>query len=218
MKRILLASLIGFMSGSLLAAEPEWNAPNEDKTAALAHRGDPIAGKVAYEICRGCHGADARGRSDALYPQLAGQHATVLIKQMVDVRLGHRDDPKMEPFVSKDALTPVEISDIASYLALLPTPVTNGKGDGADLVRGERLYRQDCQVCHGKYGEGDAEKFYPVVASQHYEYLNRELVLIRDGRRQNAYPEMIKVVKNYSDDEIRAVSDFMSRLVLPANR
>jgi cytochrome c553 len=195
-----------------------WNKPNEEETRALRHAGDPVKGKVAYEVCRGCHGADAAGRNDAIYPQLAGQHTTVLIKQMVDVRAGRRDNPKMHPFVGDWVVTAEEVADIAAYLNGLPVPATNAKGDGANLVRGKALYDKSCASCHGNAGEGSARKFYPMVAAQHYAYLLNESVQIRDGWRRNASPKMVKVIKKYSDKDLEAVSDYMARLPPPTGR
>ena len=69
--------------------------------------------------------------------------------------------------------------------------------------------------CHGDYGEGSAEKFYPVLAGQHYKYMLRQITEIRDGVRRNANPDMVKVVKKYSDEDLAAVVDYMSRLEWP---
>jgi cytochrome c553 len=131
---------------------------------------------------------------------------------MVDVRAGRRDNPKMHPFVAEWVVSSEEVADIAAYLAQLPIPPTNLKGDGTALARGQALYERDCATCHGAQGEGDAEEFYPRVAHQHYSYLDHESKLIRDGGRRNANPEMVKAIKGYSDAEIAAVSDYMSRL------
>jgi len=193
-----------------------WNQPDKEKAKALKRKGDPVKGKEAYKGCQGCHKPDASGRAEDEFPQLAGQHATVLIKQMVDVRAGRRDNPKMHPFVGEWVVTAEEIADIAAYLNSLPTPTTNGKGDGKDLDKGKKLYDKDCASCHGDAGEGVAKKFYPMVASQHYRYLLREAREIRDGGRRNAYPKMVKVIKKYTDDDLAAVSDYMSRLPPPA--
>ena len=181
-------------------------------TRLVALKADPFKGKVAYEICRGCHKADGSGKGDALYPQLAGQHASVTIKQLVDVRAGRRVSPKMHPFVDKDVVASNEIADIAAYLSLLPTPNTNGKGDGKQTGLGKHLYNRDCASCHGKRGEGDGSKFYPRVAGQHFAYLKRETLESRDKGRRNANTEMVKVLKHYVDADIEAVSDYMSRL------
>lgn len=189
-----------------------WNQPNEEQMLALAHEGDPLKGEEAYRICRGCHQADGSGRADALYPQLAGQHATVLVKQMVDVRVGLRDNPKMHPFIAEWVVSAHEVADIAAFLAALPIPGDNLKGDGSALTQGQALYAKDCAVCHGERGQGDAEAFYPRVAAQHYSYLAHESRLIRDGGRRNANPEMVKAIRYYTDADIAAVSDYLSRL------
>jgi cytochrome c553 len=55
-----------------------------------------------------------------------------------------------------------------------------------------------------------------MVAAQHYRYLLRELVHIGDGSRRNSQAEMVKVVKPYSQAELEAVADHMSRLPPPA--
>jgi len=190
----------------------EWNQSDPEMAAILASRGDPAKGKVAYKGCLGCHRADAAGKADALYPQLAGQHPSVLIKQVMDVRAGRRDSPKMHPFIEKEAISNDDLANIAAYLHAMPVPASNGKGSGKQLDLGKHLYERDCASCHGKKGEGDGAKFYPRVASQHYKYLLRETFESRDRSRRNANPDMVKVLKHYVDSDIEAVSDYMSRL------
>lgn len=189
-----------------------WNEMHAEKLQALKAKGDVLRGEIAFEYCQGCHRAGALGRVDGTYPRLAGQHATVLIKQLTDIRAGRRDNPRMYPFADRHVLSPQDIADVALYLQGLPVPANNGKGPGDNLDRGRTLYENDCASCHGDDGEGDENKFYPRVSGQHYAYLLREGVEIRDGRRRNANPRMVKVVKPYSDSDMRAVSDYMSRL------
>ncbi|BAU46732.1 cytochrome C [Sulfurifustis variabilis] len=189
-----------------------WDAPVREEVEALRREGNAARGREAYEVCRGCHGADAAGRPDGSYPRLAGQHATVLIKQLADIRAGRRDNQKMYPFASRHVLDVQGIADLAAYLEGLPAPEANGRGEGTDLERGRRLYERDCASCHGKDGAGDAARFYPALAGQHYRFLLRELHDIRDGKRRNANPEMVQVVKPYTEPEMEAVSDHLSRL------
>jgi cytochrome c553 len=170
-----------------------------------------LRGEIAFEVCQGCHRAGALGRIDGSYPRLAGQHATVLVKQMTDVRAGRRDNPKMYPFADKHVIGPQDIADIAVYLEKLPAPPGNGKGKGENLALGKKLYDLDCASCHGDKGMGDSDKFYPRVAGQHYEYLLRESFAIRNGERRNAHPKMVKLIHDYSDADIVTVSDYMSR-------
>lgn len=210
---VLLLALLVWATAS---AQTLWNAGYPEKTEALALKGDVARGEAAFVICQGCHRVGALGRADGSYPRLAGQHATVLIKQLVDVRSGRRSNPKMLPFADHQALSVQEIADIGAYLQQLPVPADQGQGDGKDLSRGRQLYERDCASCHGSNGMGDAEKFHPRVNGQHYRYLVREGRMIRDGERRNGNPEMLTTIRNYSDEEIAAVADYMARLPVGA--
>ncbi|MGA8390610.1 MAG: c-type cytochrome [Burkholderiaceae bacterium] len=215
LSRCLPGLLLASLGCSLALASPpqeRWNTPYAEKTAALELKGDIVRGESAFVICQGCHRVGALGRSDGSYPRLAGQHATVLIKQLSDVRSGRRSNLKMLPFADHQALSMQDVADIAAYLRSLPVPASQGQGPGNDLARGRQLYERDCQVCHGRQGEGKADKFFPRVSGQHYQYLLREGGLIRDGKRRNAHPDMVQAISTYSDDDNAAVSDYMSRL------
>jgi cytochrome c553 len=192
----------------------QWNEQLGEKVEALKLTGDVENGEEAFEICSACHLPSGAGRPDGTFPQLAGQHTTVIIKQIADIREGLRDNPIMYPF-AKTLIDPQELADVSAYIETLSIPTDNGKGPGTNLERGKELYDANCVECHGDYGEGDTEKFYPVLAGQHYKYMLRQITDIRDGRRRNANPDMVKVVKKYSDDDLSSVVDYMSRLEWP---
>ncbi|MCE5181715.1 MAG: c-type cytochrome [Betaproteobacteria bacterium] len=192
-----------------------WNADAGEKIEILKLKGNAERGKEAYQGCQGCHKPNGAGLPDGAYPQLAGQHASVLIKQMADMREGRRDNPKMFPFAGKHVVNTQEIADIAVYLQGMKIPHDNGKGPGTSLARGKDLYLKDCQTCHGENGGGNEKKFYPVLAGQHFKYMLRQIRDIRDGKRRNANPKMVKAVQGYSDAEAEAVVDYMSRLSMP---
>ncbi|MBI5330528.1 MAG: c-type cytochrome [Betaproteobacteria bacterium] len=189
-----------------------WNKADPETTKALLHKGDAARGKEAYRVCRGCHKQDGSGLVNGDYPQLAGQLSSVLIKQMADMRAGRRDNSKMHPFVGMDLVLTDDLADIAAFLNGLPPPPQIGKGDGKRLERGKELYKKDCAFCHGKNGEGNAKWFYPKVSQQHYRYLLRQIQEIREQGRRNSNPDMIEAAKDYSDRDLEAVSDYMSRL------
>jgi cytochrome c553 len=192
----------------------KWNEGETEQVEALGLAGDLERGEEAYEVCSACHLPSGAGRPDGTFPQLAGQHTTVIIKQMADIRAGIRDNMIMYPFASV-LIDPQELADVAVYIESLAIPTDNGKGDGKALKRGKELYVRDCESCHGAHGEGDAAKFYPVLAGQHYKYMLRQALEIRDGKRRNANPEMIEVIKSYTDADIDAIVDYMSRLQMP---
>jgi cytochrome c553 len=189
-----------------------WNAAEADKLRAMLASGDPARGEQAFMSCRGCHRAQALGRPDGSYPRLAGQHGTVLVKQLTDVQAGRRANEKMLPFADHGVLDTRDIGDVATYLTRLPVPPDNGKGPGTDLATGQAQYDKLCASCHGPRGEGDAAMFYPRVSGQHFKYLLRETVDIRDGKRKNADPRMVEVTRGLPDPMLTSIADYMSRL------
>jgi cytochrome c553 len=191
-----------------------WNEAKGEKLEALELTGDPENGEEIFEICSACHLPSGAGRPDGTFPQLAGQHSTVLIKQMADIRMGLRDNPIMYPF-AKTMVDPQELADVSAYIQTLPIPGDNGRGNGENLEQGKALYDANCVECHGEFGEGSEKDFYPVLAGQHYKYMLRQVTDIRDGRRRNANPDMVEIVKKYTDEELDAVVDYMSRLEWP---
>jgi cytochrome c553 len=180
--------------------------------AVLALDGDAEAGRALYQTCAVCHLPDAGGRADGTFPRLAGQHRSVIVRQLIDIREGRRANPIMQPH-ARELLDAQEIADVASYVASLPVPPTApGRGPGNDLEGGAELYQRDCVGCHGARGEGDAQRAIPALAGQHYAYLLREIRAVAAGRRGNRDAHMEHPIRDYSDAELRAVVDYASRL------
>lgn len=190
-----------------------WGQMNRERAEALRLTADPVRGKEAFRGCRGCHRPDGAGVRDGTYPRLSGQHASVIIKQVTEVRAGVRINPKMDPFASDHAVSVQEITDIAAYLERLESTRENGKGPDDRTARGRQLYEGgDCIKCHGRRGEGNADEVFPVVAAQHYGYLLREMLHIQEGTRGNSHPDMVKAIAGFSQADLEAVADYLSRL------
>lgn len=196
----------------------QWAKMEGEMKEALAVKGVAKKGEEGYEVCGACHLPSGAGRPDGTFPQLAGQHTTVLIKQMADIRMGLRDNPTMYPF-AKELVDPEELAHVAAYIQSLCIPTDHGKYEGADaaiqIAKGKDLYQKQCLECHGKSGEGNKEKFYPVIAGQHYKYLLRQMTEIRDGHRRNANPDMVKVIKPYTNEQLVAISAYQASLSMP---
>lgn len=195
----------------LQAAGARWNLGSVEQTQALKLTGDAVRGENAYQVCVGCHQGDGGGQPDGVFPRLAGQHRTVVIKQLADIRLGRRDVPIMYPFASTIGGAQ-ELADLATYVSGLKPYAHHGQGPGTSLELGHRLYLRDCAMCHGVQGEGNADRFFPRLEGQHFKYLLRQVVEIKSGTRRNANPEMTRMIRAYSPDELTAVADWASRL------
>lgn len=98
MKSVLVVALAGALLGA--------------SGATLA--GDAAAGKAKAATCAGCHGA-AGVSNNPIWPNLAGQKAAYLVKQMKAFRDGSRDDPMMSPMAKP--LSDADIDNLAAYFA-----------------------------------------------------------------------------------------------------
>jgi cytochrome c553 len=194
-----------------------WHSGGGEEDEALHLKPDFNNGREVYEVCSACHQPEGWGLTDGTFPQLAGQHTKVIIKQLADIRALNRDNPTMYPFALPSQIGgPQAIADVAAYIQRLRMNPEPGTGDGKDLVLGKKLYADNCQRCHGADGEGDNDKFYPRIQAQHYSYLLRQYEWIKAGKRRNANPEMVKQIQGFSDRDTKAVLDYVSRLKPPA--
>jgi len=183
---------------------------------ALQLEADIANGLRIYRICAECHQPEGWGVADGSYPQLAGQHRKVVIKQLADIRAGLRVNPEMCPYASAKRIGGAQaVADVAGYIDTLEISVDTGKGPGKDLERGAARYAEKCARCHGESGEGDGDKYIARLQSQHYAYLLRQFLAIRAGERGNADPEMVDHIRDISDAEARAILDYVSRLEPP---
>jgi cytochrome c553 len=194
----------------------QWMKEGGEREGALKLTPNLEHGKDVFEVCSACHMPEGWGRVDGTFPELAGQHRTVLIKQLTDIREGNRDNPTMYPFALPSEIGGEQsVADVTAYISKLPMNPENGVGPGLDVAHGEQLFKDNCVRCHGPNGEGNEEKYYPRIQGQHYQYLLRQYQWIKAGRRRNANPDMIAQIKNFSDKDTVDVLDYVSRLKPP---
>ncbi len=210
--RILLVAALLFSS----AAGAE--APLDDElTLAMAATPNVEAGKEVFKLCIVCHQTESWGIVDGSYPQLAGQHSSVIIKQIADIRAGNRDNPSMLVIAQEKVMGgPQAIADVTAYIQTLPMNPNPGVGPGNKLGKAERLYFRKCAECHGSNGQGDPDRYFPRIQGQHYAYLLRQLEWIRDGKRRNANAEMARRVNKLKPADLSLLADYLSRISPPA--
>lgn len=180
---------------------------------ALALTPNLEKGLEIYRDCALCHMPEGWGLVSGVVPQIAGQHRTVIIKQLADIRAGNRDAVLMLPYASVEAIGGAQaVADVAGYIDTLEISVENGKGPGRELELGKRVYGENCARCHGATGEGNAEEYVPRVQAQHYGYLVRQFQSIQEGKRKNANAEMVKQIHDFTEPQSHAVLDYVSRL------
>lgn len=210
----LAAPMLALWAVALAAPAGALEGPtlNQELDQALNLTPNLENGRELYQNCIGCHGESGWGSTDGVYPQIAGQHRNVIVKQIVDIRFKLRDNPVMLPFVERDVLGgPQALVDIAGYVSSLPMNPNPGVGPGTDLARGEMLFDRKCAVCHLNDGEGEDEILFPKITGQHYVYMLRELNWMKEGKRRNALRGMVNRIRRMTPADLKAVADYVSR-------
>lgn len=179
-------------------------AAHRELVAAMHSKPDLERGAELFQTCAGCQGSEGEGVRDGRVPRIAGQHASVLIEQLVDYRHNHRWDPYMEHLADWPELPDAQaLADVAGLR--LRDEVANGKGNGELVRRGAGQYARLCLRCHGAHGEGDARHAIP---------RERQIYDAVDGRRPSFCAPHIRLLARLERDDIVGVADYISRLPL----
>jgi len=210
----LLASFI--LMGSALAADAAHAPP-------AAAKADPAKGGSLYDsgdnarglpACASCHGAGGNSTINT-NPKLAGQVDTYIHKQLVDFTTPNRNQPVMTTYARM--LSEDEKKNIAAYLAT-QQPKQGAARNKDTLELGRKIYRGGiadrgvaaCASCHGATGSGIPAQ-YPRLAGQHQDYTVAQLQAFKSGARKNS-PQMDTLAKRMSDEEMKAVADYIAGL------
>ena len=183
--------------------------------------GDPKAGKTKSELCHGCHGVNGMSIDPTTFPNLAGQYAGYIFKQVQDFQLGNRHDDTMSS-MAQMVTSKEDLKDIAVYFQ--SQKKMKGKPTNSALAKkGKGIFENGnpktgvygCINCHGKNGKGKSPtiSLFPVIGGQTKAYLVKQLNDLKSGKRQNDPAGMMAAIaKKLSDKEIQAVAEYLSGL------
>lgn len=196
------------------ASQVAWTTETRRKLA----QGNASAGSAIAQTCNGCHGI-AGISADAIIPNLAGQSAAAIYKQLEDFRSGRRNADLMGVYVS--ALSEQNLLDLAAHYALLPNPAGTTSSTNAAAHRlvevGDPLRGMaPCGSCHGQAGITLGA---PGLRGQQRAYLEQQLQSFRDGSRQNDISKQMRsVASQLTGDEIAMLAAYYSNLGSAAGR
>jgi cytochrome c len=177
---------------------------------------DEVKGESLYvkNLCQTCHGDAGRKSISNSYPNLDGQKSEYLYRQLIDIKSGERNNGMSA--VMRSVLTNVSNSDfksIAVYLSRLIS-LNNGKNESIVFAEGKALYKEKlCHTCHGPRGKNTIGDNYPRVAGQNEEYLVRQLLDMKNNKRNNGMTKaMSPFLKMTNELQIKKIAKYLSNL------
>lgn len=182
-----------------------------DRAMARAAPGEAVGRGATLALnCTMCHGAQGLSSSDI--PNLGGQYAEVVHKQLHDYRAGLRDSAVMQALTR--GLSDRDIVDLAAYYAYLPkarTTATTYDEPLPALVRVGAPLRNiaPCMSCHGGV---DQKLGAPWIEGMPRAYLIQQLEAFKSGARRNdGQAQMRNMARAMTTREIEEVAAFYAR-------
>lgn len=181
-------------------------------------QGNAAAGEQKVAVCASCHGVGGNSQIPA-NPNLAGQNAKYLVKQLTEFKSGARQNPTMSAMVG--GLSDQDIEDIAAYYAAQEAAITGATPGEEALALGESIYRSGnqeiaaaaCTACHSPTGRGNGPAGFPAIGGQHQEYTLGQLRAFRAGDRDNDLNGMMRtIVERLTDRELAALANYIAGL------
>ena len=175
---------------------------------AMPALADATAGEKKSASCTTCHGNDGNSAA-AAYPNLAGQTAPYLYKQLKDFKEGRRKSVVMSPMVG--FMSDQDMQDLADYFSIQHPQRASFAPDPALAAEGKKITQElACVSCHQSNFKGLNE--FPRVTRQQYNYTVKQLQDFRDGARSNDYGTMGPTTKNLTDEQFKAFVHYISTL------
>lgn len=169
--------------------------------AASAGRGEKIAEE---QKCQKCHGKLGIAEDEDA-PNIAGQKAAYINKQLADYKEGARDEKSMTKAAKK--LNPQDMADLGAFYAMQKPEKAIGKAKPPALVTGgdEKRFLLPCGSCHGKKGEGWGHEVPVLTGQKGTPFLDAMKAFKEEDRANDHFGRMRFIAMQMSDDEIQQV-------------
>jgi len=178
-------------------------------TLSRSDRGSVQRGATLAQQCAACHGPVGVSSTD--FPNLAGQYAVVIYKELRDFKSGARVGAVMAPLAQP--LSEEDMVDLAAYYASLPRlPAYHPEQQMPAprvVVNGSPL--RDIAPCGACHGSLDHKAGSPWLDGQPEAYLKAQLQDFKSGTRHNdAGQQMRNVARAMTAAEIDAAAKYYS--------
>jgi cytochrome c553 len=180
------------------------------------------AEQTATQVCAACHGSDGNSPTP-VNPNLAGQHAEYITRQLAHFKSGIRANPVMQAMSAN--LSDAEMAALGVYFSQQKPKGLTAR-DATTVRTAQRIFRGGdhatglpaCAACHTPTGAGIPKNF-PRVAGQWADYSYAQLKAFKAGERGNDKDGkdvngriMGTIAARMTDDQMKAVADYMAGL------
>ena len=151
--------------------------------------------------CAICHGSNRQGQVDT--PNLEGQPAAAVYKELRDFKSGARTNAVMGPFAIR--LSEQDMLDLAAYYAYLPRQPSSHPDPSVDepLIVAHGAPMRNIPACGSCHGTTDSKLGSPWLDGQSAVYIKAQLQAFAAGSRRNDISEQMRnVVRQMTPAEI----------------
>ena len=140
--------------------------------------------------CAICHGSNRQGQVDT--PNLEGQPAAAIYKELRDFKAGARTNAVMSPFAVK--LSEQDMLDIAAYYSYLPRQPGSHPDPAvtAPPIAARGAPMRNVPACASCHGTTDAKLGTPWLDGQSAVYIKAQLQAFATGGRRNDISEQMR--------------------------
>jgi cytochrome c553 len=190
--------------------QPDFKTSNVVMTSEMLTRRDQVSigrGATLAQRCAICHGP--QGVSDANSPNLAGQFAAVIYKELIDFKTGARVNVVMSPFAAN--LSNQDMLDIAAYYSYLPRVPSNNLDPtiAAPPIVTIGAPMRNIAPCGSCHGDIDNKAGSPWLGGQSAVYIKAQLHAFAAGTRRNDISQQMRnIARRMTAEEIDQVARY----------
>ena len=188
-------------------------------TATIVMAQENEEGRRFGNFCSSCHGTAGAAVSDAI-PSIGGQHKDFLKNSMMDMKPivvdGKEQAPKRYSTLMKIFLkgySEAEIEAMADWYSSRPWVPTSYPLNQDLVAKGKASTQlETCTSCHGANGNNVEDTGIPRIGGQVPTYLYNALLEYKNDKRMTERASEMELVKEISDEELKALAEYFSSL------
>ncbi|MBU2784214.1 c-type cytochrome [Acidithiobacillus ferriphilus] len=174
-------------------------------TSSVTSGGVPT---VVQSSCMACHGLQGISPDGGMFPNLAGQWKTYMLRELDHFKAHTRADPQSPIMWAMVApLTAAQTQQVAEYFSS-QKPASGHVYDPKLVAEGKKLYfgglpkmqMPACMACHGTTLAG-LPPFFPMLAGQKRTYVINQLTYFKSGQRVATHKGIMQYIATRLDQK-----------------